>query len=80
MTSRPSLGRQVGAEFFGSLLLATIVVGSGFAAQQLSPNDVGLQLTENAAATALGLFAIILMLGPVSGAHFIEAERERSLQ
>jgi glycerol uptake facilitator-like aquaporin len=36
----------------------------------LSPNDVGLQLTENAGATALGLFAIILMLGPVSGAHF----------
>ena len=70
MTSRPSLGRQLGAEFVGSLLLATIVVGSGIAAQQLSPNDVGLQLTENAGATALGLFAIILMLGPVSGAHF----------
>jgi arsenate reductase (thioredoxin) len=70
MTSRPSLGRQLGAEFVGSLLLATIVVGSGIAAQQLSPNDVGLQLTENAAATALRLFAIILMLGPVSGAHF----------
>ena len=70
MTSRPSLGRQLGAEFLGSLLLATIVVGSGIAAQQLSPNDVGLQLTENAGATALGLFAIILMLGPVSGAHF----------
>jgi arsenate reductase len=70
MTSRTSLGRQLGAEFVGSLLLATIVVGSGIAAQQLSPNDVGLQLTENAGATALGLFAIILMLGPVSGAHF----------
>ena len=70
MTSRPSLGRQLGAEFVGSLLLATIVVGSGIAAQQLSPNDAGLQLTENAGATALGLFAIILMLGPVSGAHF----------
>jgi len=69
MTFRPSLGRQLGAEFVGSLLLATIVVGSGIAAQRLSPSDVGLQLTENAAATALGLFAIILMLGPVSGAH-----------
>ena len=46
------------------------MVGSGIAAQQLSPNDVGLQLTENAGATALGLFAIILMFGPVSGAHF----------
>ena len=46
------------------------MVGSGIAAQQLSPTDVGLQLTENAGATALGLFAIILMFGPVSGAHF----------
>jgi glycerol uptake facilitator-like aquaporin len=70
MTSRPSLRRQLGAEFVGSLLLATIVVGSGIAAQQLSPNDVGRQLTENAGATALGLFVIILMFGPVSGAHF----------
>jgi glycerol uptake facilitator-like aquaporin len=70
MTARSSLARQLGAEFVGSLLLATIVVGSGIAAQQLSPNDVGLQLSENAGATALGLFAIILMFGPVSGAHF----------
>jgi glycerol uptake facilitator-like aquaporin len=69
MTFRPSLGRRLGAEFVGSLLLATIVVGSGIAAQRLSPNDVGVQLAENAAATALGLFAIILMLGPISGAH-----------
>jgi glycerol uptake facilitator-like aquaporin len=69
MTSSPSLGRQLGAEFVGSLLLATIVVGSGIAAQQMSPNDVGLQLAENAVATALGLFVIILMLGPISGAH-----------
>ena len=59
MTSRPSLGRQLGAEFVGSLLLGTIVVGSGIAAQQLSPTDVGLQLAENAAAEHFGLFAII---------------------
>jgi glycerol uptake facilitator-like aquaporin len=45
------------------------VIGSGIAAQQLS-NEVGLQLLENAAATAAGLFAIILMFGPVSGGHF----------
>jgi glycerol uptake facilitator-like aquaporin len=69
MTFRPSLGRRLGAEFVGSLLLATIVVGSGIAAQRLSPSDVGVQLAENAAATALGLFVIILMLGPISGAH-----------
>jgi arsenate reductase len=47
-----------------------VVVGSGIAAQRLSPNDVGLELFENAAATAGGLIALILALGPVSGAHF----------
>jgi arsenate reductase len=46
------------------------VIGSGIAAAQLSPGDVGLQLFENAAATAAGLFTIILMFGPVSGGHF----------
>jgi len=45
------------------------VIGSGIAAQRLSPGDVGLQLFENAAATAAALVAIILALGPVSGAH-----------
>ncbi len=64
------LGRRLAAEFVGSLLLAAVVVGSGIAAQQLSPTDVGLQLTQNAGATALGLFAIILIFGTVSGAHF----------
>ena len=42
----------------------------GIAAQRLSPGDVGLELFENAAATAAGLFTIILMFGPVSGGHF----------
>src|SRR6184192_4206371 len=64
------LSRKLIAEFLGSLLLAALVIGSGIAAQRLSPGDTGLQLTENAAATAAGLFAIILMFGPVSGAHF----------
>jgi len=64
-----SLPRRVFAEFLGSAFLAALVIGSGIAAQQLS-GDVGLQLLENAAATAAGLFAIILMFGPVSGGHF----------
>jgi glycerol uptake facilitator-like aquaporin len=63
------LPRRLLAEFLGSLLLAALVVGSGIAAAQLSA-DTGLQLLENAAATAAGLFAIILMFGPISGAHF----------
>ena len=65
-----ALWRRLAAEFLGSGLLAAVVVGSGIAAQQLSPGDTGLQLLENAAATAVGLYAIILMFGPVSGAHF----------
>jgi arsenate reductase (thioredoxin) len=51
------------------MLLAAVVVGSGIAARRLSPTDTGLQLLENAAATAAGLYAIILVFGPVSGAH-----------
>ncbi|MEU4446436.1 MIP/aquaporin family protein [Actinosynnema sp. NPDC050801] len=58
------------AEYLGSLLLAALVIGSGITAQRLSPDDVGLQLLENAAATAVGLYAIILIFGPVSGGHF----------
>jgi hypothetical protein len=53
----------------GGAFLAAIVVGSGIAAQQLSPGNIGLELLENAAATAAGLYAIILIFGPVSGAH-----------
>ena len=66
----PPLPRRLLAEFLGSALLAALVIGSGIAAQTLSPDDTGLQLFENAAATAAGLFAIILMFGPVSGGHF----------
>ena len=64
------LGPRLLAEFLGAAFLAAIVIGSGIAAHHLSPGDTGLQLLENAAATAAGLFAIILMFGPVSGAHF----------
>jgi arsenate reductase len=64
------LARRLFAEFLGSAFLAALVIGSGIAAQNLSPNDTGLALLENAAATAAGLFAIILMFGPVSGGHF----------
>ena len=46
------------------------MIGSGLAAQRLSPGDTGLELLENAATTAAGLFTIILMFGPVSGGHF----------
>src|SRR5688572_4172608 len=58
------------AECLGTAMLVAIVVGSGIAAETMSPGDEGLQLLENAAATAAGLTALILAFGPVSGAHF----------
>jgi glycerol uptake facilitator-like aquaporin len=71
VTSAPvRLWRRLLAELLGSALLAALVIGSGIAAQTLSPGAFGLELLENAAATAAGLFAIILMFGPVSGGHF----------
>src|SRR6478752_8222073 len=65
-----TLPRRLLAEANGTGLLVTMVVGSGIAAQQLSPGNVGLQLLENSTATVLGLTVLILMFGPVSGAHF----------
>lgn len=62
--------RRLGAEFIGSALLAALVIGSGIAAQRLSPDDTGLQLLENAFATALGLPVLILVFAHISGAHF----------
>ena len=70
MTDAPPLARRLLAELLGSAFLAALGIGSGIAAQTLSPGDVGLELLENAAATAAGLYAIILMFGPVSGGHF----------
>lgn len=64
------LQRRLLAEFVGTALLVTVVVGSGIAAQQLSPHDVGLQLLQNSTATVFGLAVLILLFGPVSGAHF----------
>ncbi|HET9998442.1 MAG TPA: MIP/aquaporin family protein [Nocardioides sp.] len=64
------LTRQALAEFLGSAGLVTVVIGSGIAAQRLSPSDTGLQLLENALITGAGLVALILAFGPVSGGHF----------
>jgi glycerol uptake facilitator-like aquaporin len=63
------LPRRLFAEFLGTGLLIVIVVGSGIMATELT-SDVGIQLLANSTATALGLPVLILMLGPVSGAHF----------
>lgn len=65
-----TLPRRALAELLGTAFLVAVVVGSGIAAVRLSPDDVGLQLLENAVATAAGLTALILAFGSVSGAHF----------
>ena len=66
---RLDLARRLVAEAVGTALLIIAVVGSGIMASRLS-TDVGLQLLENAAATAGALIGLILTFGAVSGAHF----------
>jgi glycerol uptake facilitator-like aquaporin len=61
--------RRALAEFIGTALLVIAVIGSGIAAQRLSPHDPGLALLENAVATGGALVAVILAVGSVSGAH-----------
>jgi arsenate reductase len=67
---RVALARRLTGELVGTAFLVAVVVGSGIAAQRLSPDDVGLQLLENAIATGAGLVALILAFGSVSGARF----------
>ena len=67
---RLDLARRLVAEALGTALLIIAVIGSGIMASRLSPTDVGVQLLENAAATAGALIGLILMFGAVSGAHF----------
>lgn len=64
-----ALLRRTVAEFVGTALLLIAVVGSGIAAQRLSPHDTGIELLENALATGAALVAIIVSIGSVSGAH-----------
>jgi glycerol uptake facilitator-like aquaporin len=64
----PALRHRAVAELVGTAFLVAAVVGSGIAAQRLSPDDVGLQLLENALATGAALVALIICLQPVSAA------------
>jgi glycerol uptake facilitator-like aquaporin len=62
--------RPIVAEALGTALLLAIVVGSGIMAERLSGGNVGVALLANAVATGGGLYALIIMFGPISGAHF----------
>jgi glycerol uptake facilitator-like aquaporin len=70
VTDDPPLPARALGEALGTALLVTAVIGSGVAAQELSPGDIGLQLLESSTATALALVALIFTFGSVSGAHF----------
>ena len=61
--------KKVFAEFLGTALLVAIVVGSGIMATNLS-QDVGVQLLINTISTVFGLYVLITILAPISGAHF----------
>jgi lysophospholipase L1-like esterase len=75
------LPRRLTAEFLGSAFLAAVVIGSGIAAQRLSSGQTGLQLLENAAATAAGLYAISAALrARVAGFGDPDATEERFAQ
>jgi glycerol uptake facilitator-like aquaporin len=65
-----TLGRRLAAEFVGTLFLLAAVVGSGIMAERLSGGNVALALLANTIATGAALIALILALGPISGAHF----------
>jgi len=65
-----TLARRLTAEALGTGLLLAVVVGSGIMAERLAGGNVAIALLANAIATGAGLVALILMFGPVSGAHF----------
>jgi len=65
-----TIARATVAEGIGTALLLAIVVGSGIMGEKLAGGNVAVALLANSIATGAGLYALILMLGPVSGAHF----------
>jgi glycerol uptake facilitator-like aquaporin len=65
-----SASRALAAEFLGTLLLLAVVVGSGVMGEQLAAGNAAVALLANSLATAGGLYVLIVLFGPISGAHF----------
>ena len=65
-----NLARKATAEGVGTALLLAIVVGSGIMGERLANGNLAVALLANSLATGAGLYALIVMLGPISGAHF----------
>lgn len=68
--NQPALARRLVAEFVGTAFLLAVVIGSGVMGERLAGGNVAIALLANSTATGAGLVALILMMGPVSGAHF----------
>ena len=66
----PSVAQRLFAEFLGTLLLLAVVIGSGIMAERLSAGNTAVALLANTLATVGGLYVLIEVFGPVSGAHF----------
>ena len=64
------LGRKLAAEALGTLLLLAVVIGSGIMAERLAAGNVAVALLANTLATVAGLYVLIEVFGPISGAHF----------
>lgn len=65
-----TFAQKLAAEFLGTMLLIAVVIGSGVMAENLSEGNNGVALTANTLATVFGLYILIEMFGPISGAHF----------
>jgi glycerol uptake facilitator-like aquaporin len=66
----PSEGQRIAAEGLGTLLLLAVVIGSGIMAERLAGGNAAIALLANTAATVGGLYVLIEVFGPISGAHF----------
>lgn len=65
-----TLGRQLAAEGIGTAFLLAVVVGSGIMGERLAGGNVAVALLANCIATGCGLWVLIALFGPISGAHF----------
>src|SRR6266576_80776 len=68
--NQASLGRRCTAETLGTAFLLMIVIGSGIMGERLAGGNVAIALLANSFATGCGLVVLILIFGPISGAHF----------
>ena len=65
-----ALSRKLASEAIGTMLLLAVVIGSGIMAERLAGGNMAIALLANTLATVGGLYILIEVLGPISGAHF----------